>query len=277
MKSVSSNLRQHLKGQLTTLATLWMITRRDGLVMAFTDFDEDIYFNNVQYKASGGYTPTAVETNSGLAVDNLNIQSIIDHESVKEEDIRAGVYDYAAVEILLVNYKDLSMGSLIQRNGILGEVTSGRVAFEAELRGMTQPFSQKIGRIYTAACQANLGDSKCKVSLANYTFNGTVTAITDNRRFNTDLTNEDNYFNGGLITWTSGANVGLKMEVKDYNNANGFLELQQLMVYPVAAGDTFSVYRGCDKTESTCQAAFNNIANFRGFPFVPGRDKLYGK
>ncbi|WP_396189775.1 DUF2163 domain-containing protein [Flavobacterium sp.] len=277
MKSVSFNFRQHIKGQLTTLATLWRLERRDGLVMAFTDFDEDIFFNNIQYKASGGYTPSAVETNSGLAVDNLNIQSIIDHESIKEEDIRAGVYDYAAVEILLVNYKDLSMGSLIQRNGILGEVTSGRVAFEAELRGMTQPFSQKIGRVYTAACQANLGDARCKVNLTPFTFNGTVSSVTDNRRFNTSLTNDDNYFNGGLLTWMSGPNLGLKMEVKTSTLQNGFIELQQQMIYPVSIGDTFSVYKGCDKTDATCKAGFNNIVNFRGFPYVPGRDKLYGK
>ena len=29
---------------------------------------------------------------------------------------------------------------------------------------------------------------------------------------------------------------------------------------------------GCDKASATCQAKFANIANFRGFPFVPGLD-----
>jgi hypothetical protein len=29
------------------------------------------------------------------------------------------------------------------------------------------------------------------------------------------------------------------------------------------------VYKGCDKTTATCAGRFNNLANFRGYPFVP--------
>jgi uncharacterized phage protein (TIGR02218 family) len=36
-----------------------------------------------------------------------------------------------------------------------------------------------------------------------------------------------------------------------------------------AVGDAFTVYQGCDHTPGTCQSKFNNLANFRGFPFVP--------
>jgi Phage conserved hypothetical protein BR0599 len=35
------------------------------------------------------------------------------------------------------------------------------------------------------------------------------------------------------------------------------------------AGDAFTVYQGCDHTPGTCQSKFNNLANFRGFPYVP--------
>jgi hypothetical protein len=35
------------------------------------------------------------------------------------------------------------------------------------------------------------------------------------------------------------------------------------------AGDNFVVYKGCDKTMTICQNRFSNLANFRGFPFVP--------
>jgi uncharacterized phage protein (TIGR02218 family) len=42
--------------------------------------------------------------------------------------------------------------------------------------------------------------------------------------------------------------------------------------FPIAVGDTFSISAGCDKSKDTCQAKFANIANFRGFPFVPGLD-----
>ena len=45
------------------------------------------------------------------------------------------------------------------------------------------------------------------------------------------------------------------------------------LLYPLqsvpAAGDSFTVYFGCDHTPGTCQSKFNNLANFRGFPYVP--------
>jgi len=45
------------------------------------------------------------------------------------------------------------------------------------------------------------------------------------------------------------------------------------LMYPLpatpAAGDAFTVAFGCDHTRGTCQGRFNNLANFRGFPFVP--------
>ena len=44
-------------------------------------------------------------------------------------------------------------------------------------------------------------------------------------------------------------------------------------MYPLpstpATGDAFTVAFGCDHTRGTCQGKFNNLVNFRGFPFVP--------
>ena len=41
---------------------------------------------------------------------------------------------------------------------------------------------------------------------------------------------------------------------------------------PLVAGMTFQVSAGCDKSHRTCRAKFSNIANFRGFPHMPGND-----
>ena len=41
-KTISSGLAQHLAGQVTTLATCWKITRRDGVVLGFTDHVLDL-------------------------------------------------------------------------------------------------------------------------------------------------------------------------------------------------------------------------------------------
>lgn len=50
------------------------------------------------------------------------------------------------------------------------------------------------------------------------------------------------------------------------------LALWQAMPDPIAAGDTFTVTAGCDKTFATCHDRFDNVVNFRGFPHIPGND-----
>jgi uncharacterized phage protein (TIGR02218 family) len=84
----------------------------------------------------------------------------------------------------------------------------------------------------------------------------------------------DDWFTAGRLTFTSGANVGLAVEVKNHRNGNGFvtLDLWQAMPEPIEPGDAFNVTAGCDKRFQTCHNRFNNVANFRGFPHIPGND-----
>jgi uncharacterized phage protein (TIGR02218 family) len=53
------------------------------------------------------------------------------------------------------------------------------------------------------------------------------------------------------------------------------LTLWQRAPSAVEAGDGFTVTAGCDKTLATCKAKFDNVANFRGFPHMPGNDRAF--
>ena len=44
---------------------------------------------------------------------------------------------------------------------------------------------------------------------------------------------------------------------------------------PIAQGDALIVRAGCDKRLETCAAKFANVANFRGFPHIPGQDTVF--
>ncbi len=122
--------------------------------------------------------------------------------------------------------------------------------------------------------RADLGDSRCKVNLAALTVTGTITTATDRRSF-TDTSRGEaaDYWNGGLLTWTSGLNAGRKMEVKSFVSGGAFT-LFLPMPSEVAVGDAYSLRPGCDKKFSTCKARYNNIKNFRGEPNVPGNDQI---
>ena len=164
MKAVSAQLATHLAGPVTTLATCWSITRRDGAVFRFTDHDRDIAFDGNSYLARFGYSRTAVTSDAQLAVDNLDVDGIFDDEAITEEEMRAGLFDYAEVRLFLVNWADPGMGALRLRRGWLGEVTlTENGMFRSELRGLTQALQQEIGELYSAECRADLGDQRCRV------------------------------------------------------------------------------------------------------------------
>lgn len=278
MKNVSVALAEHLAGPVTTLATCWEIVRRDGVAFAFTDHDRDIAFDGRVYLARFGYSRTAVVSDDRLSVDNLDVDGIFDAEAITEQDMRAGLFDYAEVRIRVVNWADTSMGALRLRRGWLGEVMlTEQGTFRTELRGLTQALQQEIGEMYSAECRADLGDGRCKVNLAAMTHYGTVTGVLDRAVFTASVNSgglPDGWFNGGVLTWTSGPNTGRGVEVKAWSLGAARFDLHIPVGYPIAPQQTFTVVPGCDKRFATCRWRFNNAHNFRGEPHVPGLDSI---
>lgn len=273
MKSVSATLQGHLAQETTTLATCWKLSRRDGLELGFTDHDQDLLVDAVSYLAQSGFTPTAITANSSLSVDNLDVQGMLDADAITEEEVMAGLYDFAEIEIFQVNYAEPDSGKLMLRRGWLGEITLKNKQFVAEVRGLTQKLSQQLGNLYAPACRAALGDERCKLSLSSYTHVGAVGSVTSASVFADSSRNEETgYFAAGKIIFTSGENAGLSMEVKAFEL--GVFTLSLPMPYPIEAGDAYEAVAGCDKNFETCVMRFGNAVNFRGEPHVPGIDRM---
>jgi len=75
-----------------------------------------------------------------------------------------------------------------------------------------------------------------------------------------------------VVEWSTGANAGRRVEVLSHDLVDGvaILTLLEAPVRPIMATDGFVVRAGCDKRIATCGAKFANVANFRGFPHIPG-------
>jgi len=217
-----------------------------------------------------------------MAVDNLDISSFTGEEEsrglvskITAEDLLSGKYDFADVEIFLVNYMDLNAGKLVQKRGIIGEVTLKKNMFYAEVRGISQFLSQTLCEKYVPHCRANLGDKRCKFDLQKpgFTVTSTVTQVSNSQSFAAKgLTQSSNWFTGGYVTWLDGKNRCMRMEVKEFVNSTVSLVLP--MPSAITEGDQFTIVAGCDKSSSTCMHKFNNIINFRGEPDLPGSDKV---
>ncbi len=242
MKDVSGPFAAHLAQEVTTLATCWKLTRRDAVVMGFTDHDVAIVFDGVAYQAQSGFTPSAIQNSGDLRVDNLDMEGMLSAGSLSEVDIHAGLYDFAAIDVFMVNYADVSQGALRLRRGWLGEVAMGQNAFVAEVRGLTQKLSQSMGELYSASCRAALGDGRCKVDLAAHTVSGAVSALTLQGFSDTTRAEASGLFSFGKVTMISGANAGLSMEVKEYvfqTGTGGIFSLVLPLPYALQPGDSY--------------------------------------
>jgi uncharacterized phage protein (TIGR02218 family) len=279
MKNISSDLQSHLNSGATTLCWCWKIARNDDITLGFTDHDMPVTIDSVSYQAVSGFTASEVQSTLGLAVDNLTVLGALSSGAITEADLAAGIYDNASIEIWRVNWSAPDQ-RVLMRKGNLGEVKRGKTAFQAEVRGLAHLLNQPVGRAYGYSCDADLGDTRCTIDLSNplYRGVGTVAAITDPRRFTASGLDSfaDQWFAGGKLTWTGGANANRAMEVKRHGvvAARVSLELWQQMSEAIAAGDAFIVTAGCDKQFSTCKAKFDNAVNFRGFPYMPGNDAV---
>lgn len=277
MKQLPTGLQAHLDSGATTLCWCWRLTRTDTTVMGFTDHDNDLLFDSTTFKATTGFTGSEMGTALGLSVDNVDIDGALSSASLQESDLIAGLYDNATVEIYHVNWQDVSQ-RVLMRKGTIGEVQRGKHFFTAEIRGLAHHLQQPQGRLLQYGCDANLGDARCKVSLntAAYRGTGTVVSVLNERTFTVsgiDSFTAD-WFTFGVLTWASGSNQNRSIEVKYHSVTDSLvtLEVWRKMPDTIEVGHTFSITAGCDKQVSTCRSKFSNIANFRGFPHIPGND-----
>ncbi|NOZ43158.1 MAG: DUF2163 domain-containing protein [Alphaproteobacteria bacterium] len=274
MKLISPELKSHLSAELTTMATCWVLTRRDGVRLAFSTHDREFDFNNLTFKPVNSFLPSSVSTTNSLNVDNLEISALLSSDGLMEKDIRAGLFDYAAISIFRLNWQDLTQGELFMRRGWLGQFTLKDQQFSVEIRGLTQKLQQVIGTVFSPECRADLGADSCHVNLEQYAVVGTVTTVIGPDSFSdSNRLEATGWYDYGLLRWLTGGNAGRKVEVKNF--ASGQFTLYDALPDAVMIGDRYLAVAGCDKRAVTCKGKFHNFNNFRGETAIPGTDALY--
>lgn len=377
-RTVYPSMLTHLATGEHRMCTCWQVTWVNGTVLGFTDHDQDIpspgwssvdaTLNNI-YVSAAGYTATDSSTTAALNVDTMEVSGPMISPSITENDVNAGLWDYAKVIVFDVCWADLTRGPIWRRVGRIGEITMEKYHFRAELRGLAQAYANRLGSVTQPGCRNNFGDSRCgidkngaspalfvigavtsvnpdgvtiydtgrtepgpsggvaitHVTNANpgvVTLASTALGLVDGQLINisgivgmpllnvvtvarspsgthfnltidtTDTSVYGTYSSGGTVDVFGGdtsifdfgimtitntvsptpLNAGLSREVKCYTT--GQITLQEPFPYPVAVGDSYILYEGCDLSETTCHDRYNNVVNFNGEPWLQGQDKL---
>lgn len=296
---------------LTTLSTsqflkieLWDITLVTGQAYHFTSFQQPITSSIFDYSGPNTYgvgltiTRDTITQRAGVEAGNLKVTLSPQADSPAAPVLIAGypiqqaaAYGFldgatVAMSKLFINFPDtpavlqpVSAGGAVGWfKGTVQDVETDRLSVILTVDDYLAFLgNQQMPRLlYQAGCWHEVYDAGCTLLASAFTSSGTIASAGDGAHFTSGLTQGDNFFNMGVLTFTSGANNGQSGSVSLYKHSGGAFTMR--FPFPVAPsnGDTFTVYPGCDKQLATCKntstavgPAFNNLAHFGGMPFIP--------
>ena len=277
MRIIPPAMQAHLNRGTTHLVMCWKLTPKPPhATIGFTENGQSIIHEGVTYVSDSGLSVSALQQRNQVAGDNMEADFFLNLDDAQADDLRAGVFDDAIYELFLIDALQPDLGTVPLLRGSLSGITFSRNQLRAEIVSLSSRLQQNLLVQTSPTCRAHLGDKQCRVKLAVHTVTGQVTKIDNNNQgFTDDKRGEaTNHFNQGLLTWLSGNNQGLIVDIKRFKKGGTF-SLFEPLIKAIQVGDKYRVVRGCDKTIQTCETVFNNVVNFRGEPHLPGNDQIF--
>ncbi len=263
------------------VADCFTFTLLTGLILTYTNADVPVTLNGYVYAANSILVDgLKFKCATGLEVDQQQITiSARSTDTVGGvpflQALRNGVFDGCEIQrerAFLNSWSPADtanpIGSVILFKGRVGTVDSiGRTSAQITVNSDLVLLDLQMPRnVYSPTCQHVLYDSGC--GLIKSSFGAAGTAGAGATPSVVPWSGADPKFNQGTITFSSGVNANASANVKSAV-AGVSLTLSYPLLNAPASGDTFTVYQGCDHTQATCTNKFNNLVNFRGFPYVP--------
>ena len=188
--------------------------------------------------------------------------------AVREGRFDGATFDRARVVMTAPGMAPIANALVTMFHGEVATIDNiGRLTCRMTVKSMLNKLAIDMPRdIWQPSCLNTLYDGLCGLSKSANSASGIVGAA-PTLTFIPWAGSAQDLYDQGTVTFEGGANVGISRTVRQSTPAG--LYLQRPLDYLPAAGDGFVVYKGCDKTTATCAGRFNNLANFRGYPFVP--------
>jgi hypothetical protein len=164
MRQITSAPFNELRSSSARIDVAWLIVRKDATRFAFTSSDIPFDWNGDTYSPTNGFTPSAIVSKANLSVDNMECQ-VLESASITDADLRAGVWDNAAVKVFWISRYNPEWGIVPLRGGILGEIVIKDGQWTTQLRSLFEQLQLPFGYFYSLQCMATLGDVRCKVKL----------------------------------------------------------------------------------------------------------------
>ena len=253
---------------MSALQELFMITEGSSQWFRTSGDQPMTYMGNV-------YIPTPMSRSELESKDQLSRANI---------ELNFGMDDTMArrwLNSIIDTVVTLSIFSVEAETGNVGLIWKGRMTavkptmsqiklvWESVFTSLRRP---GLRRTYQRNCPHMLYGRGCFVNKELYAVTGTVIAISStkvNVNVSTASGHVDGWYTGGILKSPDGimrfitnhVGVGLKL----------IRPIDTLL-----AGQTVTLYPGCDRTRQTCQDKFNNLNNNGSTPFIPIKNPYGG-
>lgn len=268
---------------------LWTIKLSNGTTLRWTSGDVIVTVNGATWGLGPGITRTRTRQTVGVSVDTMSVTLYGDATTLINgvpamQAIKQRAFQNATVRMDRGFFDDAFTCKGIAPGffGRVGEVRVGRSEARLEVRSHAELLDVMIpGEVYQPGCRNTLFDARCGLAMSAHTVAGTVGSVPDTTRrvivsSSAAVTGKAaGWADLGVLTMTSGACSGQSRTVRTHTlGGSATIQVTSPFNNALAAGDTFTLRAGCDKSKATCTAKFANVVRFRGEPFVPAPETV---
>ncbi len=273
---MSAALRARLAGETVRMAVLWRLLRRDGVAVGLTSHDRDLVVGGLPHRAAPGVLPSAVVLGSTPDEDMLDVDGAFDTRLLAAEDLDAGRWDGALVELAVADWSAPELGRLVLMRGRIGAAVRGQgrqAAYRLEIEAEMPTPPVRAVRC-SPLCRATLGDGHCGVDMAGRTVRVSVVGIEGGRVQVAPAPADPTRFALGRARVLSGRWAGIDRQILAMGPGGLVIDRAGLPDDALTGAD-LGLTEGCDGRLETCATRFGNVRWFDGEPFVPGQDALW--
>lgn len=235
---------------------LWLYTSADHEVAYGADVYQPCYIKRGGFTKGGDARKSTIEIEVGASNDLALV-------------FRNGwLPSLLVVTIYRHHYEDADF-SVLWKGRLTGCKWAGSVATLTSESVFTLFQRAGLRRMYQLGCPHILFGAACGLDETAWQVTATVADVTAQVVELTGISGySDGYFVGGMVQ----AGDQLRLITAHADSAITLVDA----VEDLAAGDTVTLWPGCDRSVTACKTKFSNLDNFGGLPFLPSKNPFSG-
>lgn len=247
--------------------------QRGPLKWGYSNVNRTIQFQGITFKAvEGGIEDDGIRQTLDAQSDSLNLTTSATLDVVQmyrvvapSQTISLTIFDshYGETDYLVVWVGQIA--GVKFKDSYSAQIQCRTLSSTLDRTGLRKTWSKN--------CPHTLYDNACKVERSAFKNVGVIDSLNGvNIGFAQAASQEDGYFSGGYIEWVGQYGLeqrGIEKHTHDQLTLFGG-------TFGLALNQEISVYAGCNRTLKACNEQFNNVPNYGGNPYMPGKSPFDG-